>query len=245
MNDLLAADIVAKLFGVIDLRQGQAVHAIAGDRDRYQPVHLCDGHPDVLVAHYRRLGVTDLYVADLDGIIEGDVQIEAVEAVCDCAEGRMLIDIGWNGTTNDRSREAVSSLSVRYPNVCWIAATESLEDVSDLAEMADLVTPQRVYLGLDYKNQQLLGQVDETVWIEAAVDLGCRGAVLLDLATVGTGGGPSTREMCRRVQRAGPVLSLISGGGIRTAQDVQDLVNWGCDGCLVATALQQSMQIER
>lgn len=240
MNDLLSDDVLANLVGVIDLRHGQAVHAIAGDRDHYQNVQICGGDPVVLTEHYRDLGVTDLYVADLDAIIDGKIQVEEIEAVCRrVAEGRTLIDIGWTGSESRASCDAIAVLTNRHANVYWIAATESLGTVDNLAEIAEIVTPQRVFLGLDFRNDQLLGSRDEAEWTLAATELGCCGVVVLDLSSVGTGAGPSTIEICRRVKRLAPKLSVVSGGGIRTAHDVSELIEAGCDRCLVATALQR------
>ncbi len=239
MNDLLSDDILAKLVGVIDLRHGQAVHAIAGDRDYYQNVEFCGGDPIGLAEHYSQLGVTELYVADLDAIIDGTVQVEAIEAVCHCvASSKMVIDIGWTGKENKESRDAIAVLTDRHANVCWIAATESAKTAGALAELAELVSAERVFLGLDYRNGQLIGSKDEAEWILAATELGCCGVVVLDLASVGTGAGPSTMEICRRVKQLAPRLLVYSGGGIRTAEDVSELVEAGCDRCLIATALQ-------
>jgi phosphoribosylformimino-5-aminoimidazole carboxamide ribotide isomerase len=239
LNDLLSDDILAKLVGVIDLRDGHAVHAIAGDRDHYQSVDICGGDPVFLAEHYRQLGVTDLYVADLDAIIDGKIQVEAIEAVCrSVAAGRTLIDLGWTGREHRDSCDAIAALTDRHANVCWIAATESAETVAALAELAELISAERVFLGLDYRKGQLLGSTGEAEWIRAAAELGCCGVVILDLASVGTAAGPSTMEICWRAKRLAPRLSVVSGGGIRTAQDVNQLIEAGCDRCLVATALQ-------
>jgi len=63
-----------KIFGVIDLKGGRAVRAIAGDRDRYQPVRLADapdGDAIRLARGYCDWGVGGLYIADLDAICHG------------------------------------------------------------------------------------------------------------------------------------------------------------------------------
>ena len=59
---------VMQLIPVIDLAQGRAVHAKAGDRARYQPVHSVltpgsDGDPLALVQAYRDVvGARECYV---------------------------------------------------------------------------------------------------------------------------------------------------------------------------------------
>src|SRR5688572_16168207 len=68
-----------RVIGVIDIRRGRAVHARAGDRATYQPVAsvgslpLEPGNARALAESYvERLGVTELYVADLDAILQDE-----------------------------------------------------------------------------------------------------------------------------------------------------------------------------
>ncbi len=66
--DQFRAHAGGQVFGVIDLWRGQAVHAVAGKRDRYQPVRLpgsTDGDVNALVEHYLAAQVDGFYVADL------------------------------------------------------------------------------------------------------------------------------------------------------------------------------------
>ena len=65
-----------RVIGVVDLLAGRAVHARAGCRGSYQPVRAVAGSPiepgDALAlarAYVNRLGVTELYAADLDAIL--------------------------------------------------------------------------------------------------------------------------------------------------------------------------------
>ena len=58
---------------VIDLKDGTAVHAVRGERERYRPVRSAlareDGDPLALARAFRStLGLDELYVADLDAI---------------------------------------------------------------------------------------------------------------------------------------------------------------------------------
>ena len=54
-----------RVIGVIDLRDGRAVHARAGRRDRYQPI---GDAADLARRYIEQYGLTELYVADLDAI---------------------------------------------------------------------------------------------------------------------------------------------------------------------------------
>ena len=84
---LLASGRIERVVGVIDLKQGRAVHAVAGRRDQYQPVQIQSqppadwGDPIRLVDLYLRLGIRRLYLADLDAIRNGIVQVNLLREI--------------------------------------------------------------------------------------------------------------------------------------------------------------------
>ena len=54
------------LIGVVDLKHGQAVHAIAGNRDQYLPLAIANkpaGDALALLVHYYSLGLRRFYLA--------------------------------------------------------------------------------------------------------------------------------------------------------------------------------------
>jgi len=79
---------------------------------------------------------------------------------------------------------------------------------------------------------------NSTHWVDHAITLGIHRMVILDIATVGKQVGTVTGDMCRRIKQANPNFSIWSGGGIRHASDANQLIQQGCERCLVATALQ-------
>jgi phosphoribosylformimino-5-aminoimidazole carboxamide ribotide isomerase len=60
--------------------------------------------------------------------------------------------------------------------------------------------------------------------------------IVLDLARVGSGAGPDLR-LLERLRRTVPGVTLLAGGGVRGADDLDRLADVGCDGALVGTAL--------
>src|SRR5918994_25530 len=70
----VAADVAGvRVVPVIDLKDGTAVHAVRGERERYRPVRSAltgdDGDASALARAFRsELGLDELYVADLDAI---------------------------------------------------------------------------------------------------------------------------------------------------------------------------------
>jgi len=242
-QDVYSQDVWAKLIGVIDLKGQRAVHAVAGNRDRYQPVSFCDGDPVALAKHYREIGVVELYVADLDAIEGREIQTSVIEQLGDLTEQHpMAIDIGWTGKANQTVTDRIGSVSDMYPHFRWVAATESMVSSCSLEQLVELVSADRTLLGLDFFQGNLLGSgragdLGMGDWIDTARRLAVAGSVILDLAGVGLTSGPMTTEICRSVKAIAPEWTLLSGGGIRSAQDVCSLLDAGCDRCLVATAL--------
>ena len=77
--------MVMRVIGVIDLKDGVAVHAVRGERQSYRPVRskLVEGAEPVAVARaLHALGLRELYVADLDAILGRSPQETAVAELC-------------------------------------------------------------------------------------------------------------------------------------------------------------------
>jgi phosphoribosylformimino-5-aminoimidazole carboxamide ribotide isomerase len=226
------------LVGVIDLIGGRAVHAIAGHRACYGAVNFCDGDPLALAKHYMVLGLSRIYVADLDAISGNPLQDRLLARLLELDFDGVLVDVGWRGDETNWQREQISRLASEYPKTAWIAGTESAVRTDSLCQLAACVSAKRTMISMDYRNQRLISsRAREEAWLTAAIDAKVAGAVVLDLAAVGTGDGPATLESCRRIRAQAPSLQLHSGGGVRHSRDVEALVTVGCERVLVATAL--------
>lgn len=252
---------IENIVGVVDLLDGKAVHAIAGDRANYQPVAFCVGDPIALAQHYRRRGVQSLYVADLDAISGRPLQVDLLRRLGALFDGEMIVDPGWRGPESHATLKSICNLL--DAGVCSgvIASTESVSSPEELARLTERVSVDKVWLGLDYRAGDLivspklracsasdhmhsvsdnqhrpLNEVD--VWITESQRLGVNRVVVLDLAMVGRGQGPVTGEICRGLKEKNSAMTIWSGGGIRDANDAIGLIRSGCNGCLVATALQ-------
>ena len=91
-------------------------------------------------------------------------------------------------------------------------------------------------IGVPHRNNAF--DRDPACWVEYASSLGIRRMVVLDIATVGKQVGTVTAKVCCNIKQTHPEFSIWSGGGIRNAADANQLIQQGCDRCLVATALQ-------
>lgn len=238
-----------RVIGVVDLAAGRAVHARAGMRERYAPVRAVAGSPielgDALAlarAYVDRLGLTELYAADLDAIkaidiIQGTSQDALVAAIA--ALGAPLwLDAGVSSA--DRARRALGLGAARV-----VAGLETLPSFEALKTICAAVGGERVAFSLDLRNGEPVvspraAQTDREMPAHLAAaraaDAGVGSVIVIDLARVGTGTGLDL-ALVARVREAVPGLTLVAGGGVRGLEDVARLADAGCDGALVASAL--------
>jgi phosphoribosylformimino-5-aminoimidazole carboxamide ribotide isomerase len=240
--------LFVRIFGVIDLKAGRAVHAQGGAREDYAPVRstvLGAAEPGdaVALAHaYRTHGsVGGIYVADLDAIDGAEPSDLAGIAAVGLP---LVVDAGAN--TPDRARAAAAraaghgSIAARV-----VVGLETLGSFGDLAAIATAIGSDRTVFSLDMRDGVPLGPpgTDHARW--TPVDLACRAAaygvrsvILLDLFRVGRSLGVDL-SLVGEIRRALPPheLELIVGGGIRGDDDIRQLDAMGCDGALIATAI--------
>ena len=232
-------DVVA----VIDIKNGQAVHARGGDRATYAPVAAVGGEPidgDVvrLAQQYvERLGVRTLYVADLDAIERGMRLLHrSLISQVSALGGALWVDAGV--TTPD---DAVTVLDAGASTV--IIGLETLTSFVALTEICRVAGSSRVAFSVDLRGGVPLAQpnVIDRSWraadiARAACDAGATTIILLDVARVGRNGGADT-SLVSEVRGVVPNVRLFVGGGVRSQDDMDALGDAGCDGVLVATAL--------
>lgn len=229
-----------RLIGVVDLIGGRAVRAVAGRREGYRPVEAVAGspiergNPLALARSYATLGVTELYAADLDAILGGPSQDASVSALA--PTGALWVDAGVSSV-----ERAIHTLSLGAAHV--VVGLETLTSFDALSEICDAVGGGRVAFSLDLRGGEPLRPrtVSDVVAADhlaaRAADAGVAAVIVIDLTRVGTGAGVD-RELIGRVRKAAPEVMLLAGGGVRGLDDLQRLGEAGCDGALVATALQ-------
>ena len=211
------------MVGVIDLKDGTAVHAVRGERERYRPI----GDPLSLA---RRFGLDELYVADLDAISGGGVQNETIASLARMA--RVMVDAG---VSEPERAHALRDLGVRV-----VVGTETLTDADALDRLPGAV------LSVDLRDGRTLSRDPQLAGLPAldavARLAGPREVIVLDLARVGTGMGPDV-DTIAELHAAFPDLELLAGGGVRDRADLRALAEAGAAGALVATALHRGVEL--
>ncbi|MBA2436278.1 MAG: hisA/hisF family protein [Chthoniobacterales bacterium] len=237
-----------QIIPVLDLSHGVAVHARAGDRSRYQPVHSvlapgADGDPVALLRAFRAtLGVAECYVADLDAIGGGAMQrsvLHGLAALETPFSGPLLVDAGTPHA--DGGSEVLASGAAAV-----VVGLESLHAFADLRKTVERAGPSRVIFSLDLRlgtpilHPAMAGggtaRPDAASLAERAVDAGVRSLLVLDVGRVGTGSGLDLGLLRALRRRLAPVR-LLAGGGVHQRRDLDWIRDAGCDGVLVASAI--------
>jgi phosphoribosylformimino-5-aminoimidazole carboxamide ribotide isomerase len=226
-----------RVIPVIDLKSAVAVHAVRGERQRYRPLRseMVTGSDPVLVARAVReaLGLEELYVADLDAIAGGPAHRELIAALA--GEATVMVDAGASDAA-----EVQRLLELGAAHV--VIGTETLPREAVLERLRAKLPDARLVLSLDLRARRVLSPDPALAQLEAPEALarltrfGLRDVIVLDLARVGSGGGPDVALLRELVARF-PELELLAGGGVRDVADLHALAEAGAAGALVATAL--------
>jgi phosphoribosylformimino-5-aminoimidazole carboxamide ribotide isomerase len=231
-----------QIIGVIDLASGKAVHARAGRRADYADVRqvagvdIPPGNAVALATAYReRLGLDDMYVADLDAIESGEPQRAMVRRLADISP--IWLDAGINSL--DGALDAIAAGATRL-----IVGLETLTTFDALARICAAVGSERITFSLDLRDGRPIHRMDQfqadtrpETFAARAVAAGASTLIVIDVARVGTGLGPDL-TLIANVRKAIPEVTLIAGGGVRGPDDLSRLAACGCSGALVASSLQ-------
>jgi phosphoribosylformimino-5-aminoimidazole carboxamide ribotide isomerase len=227
---------------VIDLKDGTAVHAVRGERERYRPVRSTlagdEGDPLAVARAFRSaLGLDELYVADLDAIGGTGEHDACVGALA--SEARVLVDAGVSEPARARALLDLGAHRV-------IVGTETLSGPAALDRLLAELPAGALILSVDLRHGRALSphpQLAGLAALDAVAHLhrtGLREAIVLDLARVGSGAGPDV-ALIADIHEAFPDLELLAGGGVRDVEDLRALDAAGAAGALVATALHSGV----
>ncbi len=219
-----------RIVPVVDLKDGQVVHARGGARESYRPVRsiLADSsEPLRLVAGLLNLHpFAELYVADLDAI-EGqgdhDVVLEGLRRAF--PELRLWVDKGLasDAACRDWLSRGLGDL---------VIGSESQSGPALVGRLAGGDGSGRIVLSLDFRGAGFLGPPalleDAALWPERVI--------AMTLARVGGALGPDM-EVLRALKVRAPERRIYAAGGVRNAGDLRDLAEDSISGALIASAL--------
>jgi phosphoribosylformimino-5-aminoimidazole carboxamide ribotide isomerase len=226
-----------KVIPVIDILNGVVVHAVRGKRREYQPLqsNLCKSVEPLEVAKaFKKLGFSELYIADLDAITRGSVNFRVLKRIVDETSLKLMVDAGAADLET-----AKKLLDCGVSKV--VIGTETLQSKSFVGEAVRLLGSNRVIVSLDLKGDKVLvklgfaGCKNPMCLLREFKEMGVSGVIVLDLARVGSGEGVNV-DFLKKVLEDVPI-DVYVGGGVRDIEDLVELKNLGVSGVLVATAL--------
>ena len=216
-----------RVIPVIDISQGQVVHAVAGEREHYRPVcsRLCpDSDPAAIVQAFLDLHSFDtVYMADLDAITGRKPN--------DACLQRLLNKFPHLNFWLDRGIDCKAEmLKAMHPRIQHVIGSETGFSPKLLPELL-VLSPQPI-LSLDFREGNLLGNQallqQPGFWPD--------NIIFINLDRVGTTRGVDEGLLAHILQITGHSHVFI-GGGIRDISDMHHLQALGITGILVATAL--------
>lgn len=228
-----------RIIPVLDLLDSVVVRGVAGHRDEYRPVESCFAPSadavDVALAIRRTFGLNQLYVADLDAILNREPNWSVYEQLVGL-DFELLIDAGVSTAVDVAGILAAGAQQV-------IVGLETWPLLSSLEMLLETTGEENIIFSLDLKDGQPVSRFrdmtnDDPADIGACVlEAGVREMIVLDLGSVGTKSGLPTLELCRELKEFAPKSRLITGGGVRNAEDLSQLAREPVDGVLLASAL--------
>jgi len=226
---------MAIVIPVIDLLHGQVVRALRGDRRSYRPIEspLCGSSDPLTVARILCLHCASaiLYVADLDALQGGEVQLTVLRTPLGGLPGvEVWVDAGF--TDAGAALSLLAHLGADAPRVVPVLASESISSRQALETCFPQAGLRRAALSLDRRDGQRLDAAG--CWDAPA--LWPKRVIVMTLERVGSDAGPDL-DTIADVRRKAPGAMVIGAGGIRHAADLAAAGKAGADAWLVASAL--------
>jgi phosphoribosylformimino-5-aminoimidazole carboxamide ribotide isomerase len=217
-----------EIIPVIDLMQGQVVHARFGQRQHYQPIQSAltsSSLPlDIVAALLELYPFKRLYVADLDAIRGLGNHLTTIAQI---AQHYPNLEIWLDaGISHFTSLPLWQGLTLTH-----VIGSENLLTSVDLAAIYQQLDGKMV-LSLDFNQAGFLGyaelQTNTTHWPDKII--------VMTLSQVGSQLGPAIDKL-KAVMRLAQGREVYAAGGVSCNADLELLKITNVSGALVATAL--------
>ncbi len=226
-----------KIIPVIDLMQGQVVHAKFGLRSQYQPIQssLCNSSaPLIIVAALLELyPFQTLYIADLDAILGVGDHTESITQIAEnFPQLTLWID---SGIRQVNARGLYTSNLYPSNQIKPVVGSENIANLQDYRAISYACESQHV-LSLDYSATSAMGIAE----LHASARFWPDDTICMTLNAVGSGQGFDDERLNAliKLNQARKIPSrLYAAGGVRDIHDIQQLNKLDISGALIATAL--------
>ena len=226
-----------KIIPVIDLMQGQVVHAKFGLRSQYQPIQstLCNGSaPLIIVAALLELyPFQTLYIADLDAILGAGHHTELIAQIAEnFPQLTLWID---SGIRQVNARGLYPSNLDQSNRIKPVVGSENIANLQDYRAISYACESQHI-LSLDYSATSAMG----ISALHSSARFWPDDTICMTLNAVGSTQGVDNEKLSALIklnQARKKPSRLYAAGGVRDIDDIQQLNKLGITGVLIATAL--------
>lgn len=228
-----------RIVPVMDLMGGKVVHAVRGQRERYRPLEtILAKVPDPLsiALAFQKLGLRELYVADLDAICSTGQNLDVVEQIASQTKLELMVDAGFRRAADIEGYVEKGAKKI-------VLATETLEGFDEVSKVIAGYGVQ-VVASVDIKFGQVVTKfkamrLPQGELIRRFEAGGASEILMLSLDRVGTAQGPSYEILKKALSHA--TVPVLVGGGVRNIADIRCLQKQGASGVLIATALHKGI----
>ncbi len=226
-----------KVIPVIDILNGAVVHAVKGRRSQYKPLESVitkSTDPTAVAEAFKSLGFNELYIADLDAIIDCRDDFRQIKQTAEKTGLTLLVDAGVTGIK--RAQRLMDSGVGKL-----VVGTETLKSKAFVEEAIRHFGSDHVVISLDLKDGKVLTQpgfIGPTEPMQLLKEFKAQGAsqvIVLDLSRVGSGEGVDFDFLKQVI--AETCMDVYVGGGVRNINDLQELESLGVAGAMIATSL--------
>ncbi|MFZ3148283.1 MAG: HisA/HisF-related TIM barrel protein [Methanothrix sp.] len=222
---------------VLDILNGAVVHAVRGERSRYEPI----AGFSKIVSTSEPLGILqeirprEVYVADLNLLTGRGDNLAAIKNISDRTKAMADTGISRAGDL-DRLPASVSP----------VLGTET----SSLQLIKEAAIERRIVVSIDMMKRKVLASDPELAGqtplqlLQKLNGLKLESVILLELDKVGTSAGLDKQFLEAAAEAS--KHPLILGGGVEGEEDLKTLEEMGFSGALLATALHNGrIPVER
>lgn len=232
-----------RVIPVIDIMNGQAVHASKGKRKQYKPVKsaIADGSAaiNLLNAYVAEFGFNEVYIADLDAIVNEKPNFDLIRQILTETDIGLILDAGVRNLFDIVELKELGVHKV-------ILATETIDSLDVISDAIAELDSTSIVVSIDMKDKVILARNKQIRnyniidLIDFCVKQEVKEFILLDLIKVGTRSG-CYDPLYGSIRRKFPNIQLLLGGGIQDLKDLTNLKSKKIDGALIATALHNGV----
>ncbi|MHA1294135.1 MAG: HisA/HisF-related TIM barrel protein [Promethearchaeota archaeon] len=227
-----------RVIPVIDILNSKAVHAIKGERTKYQPLRsklFNSSNPyKIIKILHQNLYFNEFYIADLDSIIYKYSNFEILAKISDINEIKIILD---PGIVDIKDISRYSHLNLHK----LILGLETIKNLEVLKKIINILGSNQVIVSIDMFKGKIISKIKEINKqnpfniIPILNNLKVKEIILLDLFRVGQklGGVPPLYIKINKLFKN----KVLVGGGIKNISDILEYYKNHFSGVLIATAL--------